>query len=264
MKEQPPISVLLAAGIAIALGGALFAESVVEYGGIGFSFSAVFAVSLGFGLLKGFEIARAWLMVLSGIAGLAGCLTFVVGPLMLMVSAPDGPDSFAEILSYLPLLVLGVGAFLGSRHLATRSWCKEEDSLNSRTALKFAGVYLLLGAAVGVPKSVSDKQEATVYPVFCTVKFQTGFKDEPGEYVTYHGTESSEGTKQPKILVSFKQDNELRPSWTLEGVAYQPFQVGFSIPGFKKYDYTISNGSPREVTLTLVPEKQPVRAEKGK
>lgn len=262
MKEQPPLSVLLAAGIAIACGGALFTETAVEYGKFGFSFGAVFAVSLGFGLLKGFEIARSWLMILSGIAGLSGVLTFVVGPFMLMVSAPDGPGSFAEILCYLPFLVLGVGAFWGSRHPATRSWCKEEGLLNSRVALKLAGVFLLLGAAAGVPKIDSDKKEETVFPVFCTVKFQTESKETPDGYVIFHGIESLEVAKPPNISVEISQNTQAHRYATLEGVAYAPFRVGFSMPGFKKCEYTICNGGPREITLTLVSEKQSERAER--
>jgi hypothetical protein len=262
MKEQPPLSVLLAAGIAIALGGALFAETAVESGKFVFTFGAVFAVSLGFGLLKGFEIARAWLMILSGIAGLSGILAFVVGPVMLMFSAPDGPGSFAEILCYLPVLVLGVGAFWGCRHPATRSWCKEEDSLNSRTALKFAGVFLLLGAAAAVPTSLSQEQEDTVFPVFCTVKFQTESKGVPDGHIIYHGAESLENTKPPKILAGLSGDKGLYPSWTLEGVAYAPVRVGFSMPGFKKCECTIYNGGPHEITLTLVSDKLPERTER--
>lgn len=264
MKEQPPLCVLLAAGIAIALGGALFAEMLVKwfYGEFSFSISAVFAVILGFGLLRGFEIARAWLMVLSGIAGLAGILTFLAGPVLLMVSAPDGPPSLAEIFSWLPLLVLGVGAFWGSRHPATRSWCKAGISLNTMSALKMAIVFLLLGAVVAVPKIVGDKQADAVFPVFCTVKFQTESKESAAGLIVEYKTKYSEEIKPPKLAVEFRQDDELHPSYYLVGLAYEPFQLEFSVPGFKKCEYTISNGSPREVTLVLVPDKPVLRADR--
>lgn len=267
MKERPPFSVLLVAGIiSLTYGGAMIAEMLLGpmYGKYSFYFSALIPFGLMFGLLKGYEIARAWLMALSAIACLAGVIGLIIGVGRLIFPAPLEGTKDLNILEVIAGLVIVGLTFWGSWTAKTRKWCSpSQGAISTRSAVTISTLFLVVGTLLWLPKTIIKRWENAPFPVNCKVKLQTTTKEAAVASVfKYHGIKATTGANSPQISVVFNQVDKLRRTATLEGVAYGPFQVAFSALGYKQAECTISNGSPREITLTLKPEKESLRAER--
>lgn len=262
MKEQPPISVLLAAGITIAYSGSVFAEMIVPalHGLYNLYSGFIFGIMLGYGLLKGFEISRFWIMLLSGLTGL---INFGLTA-ELITGERAWLEDFSVWTKTLMYFVLGGVVFWCVKSAEARAWCRE-STLNTRMTLRWTSLFGLLGLVLALPSSVQESRMERAYPVSSRFTFQTEPKGPLMGPITYRAiglTERFDGKDLPKLAMAPDFDGERNPAYSIKGVAVEPVTIYFTMPGFEKCVYTISNGSPSEVKLTLVAEKQPVRAER--
>ncbi len=262
MKEQPPFSVLLAAGIAIAYSGSVLAEMLVPVldGRYNLYTGFIMGFVLGFGLLKGFEISRFWLVLLSGVTALS-CFGLTVECLAGERAWQEDLSTWTKALMY---FVLAGTVFWCVRTAATRAWC-QNNTLNTGLTLRWTAVYGLIGLVIALPASVHDRQMENAYPVSCMFTFQTEPKGPVMGPINYRAvglTERFDGRKLPKFAVTPIFDSERNPAYVIKGVAAEPVTIHFTMPGFKDCHYTISNGIPSEVKLTLVAEKHRERAER--
>lgn len=266
MKERPPFSVLLVAGIISIPSGTLIADMLASAinGDFSFYFSVLIPIALMLGLLKGYEIARGWLMALSGLACLAGVIGLVVVIGRLIFPAPLEDAKATSILEVMAgLAIVGV-IFWGAWTPKTRQWCSpSQGPISTRSAVTIFTMFLVAGTTLSLPGKIIEQWEDAPFPVYCRINLQTPSKEAADTSVfNYHSIKATKVSNLPQINMDFSKVDELHKTATLTGVAYSPLHLEFSALGYKKAECTIGNGSPREITLTLLPEKETVRTER--
>jgi len=267
MKEQPPFSVLLAAGISIAYGGSVLADMLVRAldGEYHFYLWGTLGIITGYGLLKGFEICRAWLMIVSGIAGFGALLVLLYSTITLMFSKGGEPREFVVLILLLPMVALGLVTFFGVRSSAAFEWCKT-DGLGAKSSSMIAGLFCLCGLMIALPGELElgrqrdelRKQQELIQSIrliWTEFSFQTKTGEPVKEEVHFlaeiHGPRYDEYDTQVRGSSHRNPDGSTRI--LVSGVTARPVIVSFSATGYANYDFTITNGCLPEVVLTLRP-----------
>lgn len=262
VNKRPPLEVFATAAIASGYGGWLLAEAlvpVVYQGDLDFTVVPVICFLFGLGLLQGWKFFRAWLVVLSGLV----VFSFGAGLISQMIFPSTEVEAWAGTFALIPL---SITAFLCLRSPAVLEWCQSEGQSFKASSL-LASVFFLLGLVIALPGKMeirelqgelSKQRDVTqrIRLIWTEFSFQTKTQEPVREEVDFLGEQYGprfEEEYNAHVTGSSHRNPDGSTRILVGGLTTRPVIVSFSASGYANYDFTITNGCPREVLLTFRP-----------
>lgn len=260
MKANLPLSVLFVAALLLFGGGWGLVDFIFELADRGSYIRLEWVgIFLGFGLLKGSK--RSWVSSLS-----------LSGACFLMAAWVALRESFAGRLhpdgdGVLTLMLGGVGSlvvFVALLSTAARAWCQPSQSDN-RPDMRMATLLCLAGMFAGLALNLQAMEHARVlkeqrqliqqaFEINTRFFAQTIDGQPIKKGLAYSGPIGTDDTGRfpTTVYVTADVKDELWLGHWITGKAAAPVEVAFGAEGYQPVSYFISNGSPREVVLTLL------------
>jgi hypothetical protein len=258
MKERPPLEVVVIAIITSSYAGWLFADVLPASKSLHLGTYVGFL--LGLGILQGFEISRAWLVLITGITSLYSGMTGIGG---YFAEETEFTDSYEQNIQF-AIFGLNLTVFLLARSSTVKAWCNlhtQEFKYSLRWAVLFFSLGLMSALPLQAAKEKARLAKENEFNFSIRFDFHSTDGKEIKEDVRFCGITDARtpGEVAPKIKSRILEEKDGKKYLLLSGTAQRPFTARFTAPSHDVVDYRIAAHGSEDVSLQLpsfpVPQK---------
>lgn len=259
MKEKLPWSVLLVAALLLVSGGWGVVETVFTLAGgrlyIRFEFIGIL---LGHYLLLGREVSRFWTVLLSGVLLALTVLLTVTR----LINRQLNEDVYAT-LSLILFGAVALSVFGALQTTSAKAWCQPGQGA-ARPDMRIASLLCVTGMiaglalnlqAIGHTRALQAQRQLfrQSFQIDTRLFAQTSDGQPIKQELSFrHSSGTTDRVLLPTTLdVGAVNKDDNWTGFSITGKAVGPVEIHLSTKGYKSKSYTITNGSPSEVILTM-------------